>query len=322
MCTPFQFGQVFRVVPAIGTFAMKISRSDHRLRQQALHEASILERLLIPPDPESIRVSTLLTHFLFRGHICIVLELLSFDLYCVLRRRDFFGIPLPLLQTVARDLFEALVLFSRRGVIHGDLKPENVVLCDGVSTHVKMIDFGAARTLDQRCPTYVQSRYYRAPEVVLRIVHGPAIDIWSLGCVLCELFISAPLFAGQSEVQLLDIIAGFLGPPPLPLAQASPRFLELFAADGTLKGEELVCRDKGVPPQTRHHYLLTESSLSDLIVEYEAGRGRNAAERKIQRRQRLLLVDLLAKMIVWEPAKRITADQAMLHPFITTELSG
>jgi dual specificity protein kinase YAK1 len=320
-----QFGQVFRVVeataadPSSATFAMKIARLDGRHTRQALHEAAILQHLLAPPEPESWRVSRLVNHFVYRDHVCIVLELLNMNLLSVLGARENIGISLALLQTMTRELLEALVLCAKRGVVHGDIKPENIVVCDDVSVDIKLIDFGSARMLGQRCSPYVQSRYYRAPEVVLRLPHGHPIDMWSLGCVICEMFIGAPLFAGQNEIQLLTIIVGFLGQIPFEMARQSPRFTEFFRADGFLKSEEEICREKGIAPIVREHYLATETSLRDLIVEYEMGRGRTAAEKRIQRQRREILVDLLTKMLVYDPAQRITPVQALQHPFVTSD---
>jgi dual specificity protein kinase YAK1 len=315
-----QFGQVFQVVTATSTsYAMKISPSDARLKQQAHHEVSILMHLQSSGDAALCRISRLVDWFVSRGHVCLVLELLSFDLYTVLQRREFVGLPIPLLQSVTRDLLETLDLLRRCGVVHADLKPENIVLCDGTSTHVKVIDFGSSRTLAQRCPIYVQSRYYRAPEVVLRLPHGPAIDIWSLGCVLCELFMGAPLFGGQNEIQLLEIVAGFLGQIPPEMARRSPRFEEFFLPDATLKTEAQVCREKGIPMAIRHHYLATESSLRDLILGYIPGSGRAATDRRIQRQRRLLFADLSEKMLVFQPDDRISPADALQHPFLTAD---
>ena len=83
-------------------------------------------------------------------------------------------------------------------VIHCDLKPENIMLETSSKSVIKVIDFGAACLLNERVYTYIQSRFYRAPEVILGIPYTMAIDMWSLGCILAELFISFPLFPGES----------------------------------------------------------------------------------------------------------------------------
>jgi serine/threonine protein kinase len=210
-----------------------------------------------------------------------------------------------------------LKLFQSLTIVHGDLKPENVLLVSEDSPHVKIVDFGAARTYGEECPSYIQSRYYRAPEVVLRLAHGPEIDMWSLGCILCELFIGCPLFAGQNEIQLLEIIGGFLGPIPLEMAEASSRFSEFFFPDGRMKTEREVCQEKGIPQSQRHHYLHTETSLPDLVVLYTAGRTKRRAPE-----QRRVFVDLLVRMLTYRPQDRITPDDALRHPFLLADLSS
>lgn len=88
------------------------------------------------------------------------------------------------------------------GLIHADLKPENIMLVDPVRQpyRVKVIDFGSASHVSKAvCNTYLQSRYYRAPEIILGLPFCEAIDMWSLGCVVAELFLGWPLYPGSSE---------------------------------------------------------------------------------------------------------------------------
>jgi serine/threonine protein kinase len=218
---------------------------------------------------------------------------------------------------MAKDLFEALSLFRSRRIIHGDLKPENLLPVNEESMRIKAIDFGAARSFSEQCPMYIQSRYYRAPEIVLRLPHGPAIDIWSLGCILCELFMGVPLFAGQNEIQLLEIIGGFLGPIPEEMRNASPRFAELFFEDGRMKTEREVCHELGIMPARRDHDLQTENGLHDLILQSAAGMGQPRAAD-----QRRLFVDLLERLLKYVPDERITPEAALRHPFLVADLGA
>ena len=100
------------------------------------------------------------------------------------------------------------------GVIHCDLKPENVLFTDETFKNVKLIDFGASC---EDCSTgffYVQSRYYRAPEIVLGIEYDHAVDIWSLGCILYELIVGSPLFPAKDENELVEYLIITLGEFP------------------------------------------------------------------------------------------------------------
>ena len=318
-----QFGQVFQVIELGDTntpYAMKIAKSLRRYHQQAEHEVNVHKLLLSQANEQELAtIPYLVNSFVFKNHLCVVMELLSLDLYNVLKRREFMGLPLKLIQSVAREMLTSLVLLKRCHVVHGDIKPENIVLADGFSTQVKMIDFGSARLLGEMCSFYVQSRYYRAPEVVLRIPHGCAIDMWSLGCVLVELFLGVPLFAGQSEVQLLDIIVGLMGQFPESVVRQSPR-QEFFFPDGRLKSEEQICREAGVAPARRYNYL-THDNVPDLIMSFRGGLGKTPEEREVQIARRRMFTDFIMRTLALAQEDRIKPEDALQHEFITEDFS-
>lgn len=84
-------------------------------------------------------------------------------------------------------------------LIHCDLKPENVLLVAPQRSSIKVIDFGSSCFVDERMYTYVQSRFYRSPEVIMGLPYGCEIDMWSFGCILAELFMGYPLFPGVQD---------------------------------------------------------------------------------------------------------------------------
>ncbi|KAA3676452.1 dual specificity tyrosine-phosphorylation-regulated kinase 2/3/4 [Paragonimus westermani] len=79
------------------------------------------------------------------------------------------------------------VLITRNNIIHCDLKPENILLRRSARCSIKVIDFGSSCYLDKRIYTYIQSRFYRAPEIILGMEYGTPIDMWSLGCIVAEM---------------------------------------------------------------------------------------------------------------------------------------
>lgn len=111
-------------------------------------------------------------------------------------------------------MVQGLNYLKNQKVIHCDLKPENILFTDDEYRNIKLIDFGASC---QDCSTgffYVQSRYYRAPEIVLGVQYDHAVDMWSLGCIFYELITGKPLFPARDENELLEFFILTLGRVP------------------------------------------------------------------------------------------------------------
>lgn len=162
---------------------------------------------------------------MWRNHLCLVFELLSYNLYDLIRNTNFKGVSLNLTRKFAAQLCTALLFLSTPdlSIIHCDLKPENILLCNPKRSAIKIVDFGSSCQLGQRVSfgkisilfqyyintcllqiyQYIQSRFYRSPEVLLGIPYDLAIDMWSLGCILVEMHTGEPLFSGTNEVLIL-----------------------------------------------------------------------------------------------------------------------
>ena len=139
---------------------------------------------------------------------------------------------LPRIQRIARQLLHALAFLAGCGLLHCDLKPENVLFKSYSRCDVKLIDFGSSCFVSDALSCYIQSRSYRAPEVVLGLAYGPKIDVWSLGCVLAELLTGAVLFPNESQQSILARIAALRGPFPPAMLDAGAESHKFFTADG------------------------------------------------------------------------------------------
>jgi dual specificity protein kinase YAK1 len=177
-------------------------------------------------------------YFFHRSHLCLVFEQLSLNLYEVLKRRQFRGFPLSVVRSIIRQAMAGLKDLSSKSVVHCDMKPENVLMVsesdvriidpshssdagghspdmkEGVVPRIKLIDFGSACFEGYSSHTYIQSRFYRSPEVLVGIPYDSAIDMWSLGCVAAELFLGLPILPGVHEHDQLGRITEMIAPLP------------------------------------------------------------------------------------------------------------
>lgn len=106
----------------------------------------------------------------------------------MIKENNFKGVSLDFIRSIAAQLLQSLLFLRQHFIIHCDLKPENVLLKQKDGTKIKLIDFGSSCFTNEKVYTYIQSRFYRAPEIMLAIPYTSAIDIWSLGCILAELY--------------------------------------------------------------------------------------------------------------------------------------
>lgn len=102
-------------------------------------------------------------------------------------------------------------------IIHCDLKPENIILKDRNKSGIKVIDFGSSCFVDKWVYTYIQSRFYWAPEIILGIPYTHSIDMWSFACILCELYTGYPLFPGENEQEQVGYFMEIIGVPEIDL---------------------------------------------------------------------------------------------------------
>ena len=147
-------------------------------------------------------------------------------------------IPKELLRKMAKELLEGLKQLRVSNVMHCDLKPENIVFTNSDCTHVKIIDFGSACDSLIKGYTYLQSRAYRSPEVAMGIPITPAIDMWSLGCILSELDTRRVLFQARDELELLTMIRLKIGDLPEEMVNICRRKKDYFDANGRLLKSE------------------------------------------------------------------------------------
>jgi len=151
----------------------------------------------------------------------------SINLYELLKTNSHQGFPLDIIRRFAIQILQALRFLKKRSIVHCDLKPENILLKKDNKTGIKIIDLGSSCYESKQVYTYIQSRFYRAPEIMLGIPYNSSIDMWSFACILVELYIGYPLFPGESEEEQLSLIMEYKGVPPINMLKNATR-AELF----------------------------------------------------------------------------------------------
>jgi dual specificity tyrosine-phosphorylation-regulated kinase 2/3/4 len=127
-----------------------------------------------------------------------------------------------------------MAFLKKVGVIHCDLKPENILFTDDKCSQVKLIDFGSSCMNYKTGFTYVQSRYYRAPEIVLGLPYNQAADMWSFGCIIAELKSGRPLFPAVDENELLEFFIMMIGIPTSEMVERAKKKARFFDKDHKL----------------------------------------------------------------------------------------
>lgn len=216
-------------------------------------------------------------------------ELLSVNLYELIKQNQFRGLSTTLVRVFAQQLLNGLSLLNKARLIHCDLKPENILLKNLESPIIKIIDFGSACDERQTVYTYIQSRFYRSPEVLLGLPYSSAIDMWSLGCIVVELFLGLPLFPGSSEYNQVSRITEMLGLPPTWMLEVGKQSGEFFEKHHDeygrrtyrLKSMEQYSREHGSKEQPSKKYF-SATTLPEIIRSYSMPR-KNMKQAEIDR---------------------------------------
>lgn len=307
------FGQVVKAYDHCThqLIALKMVRNERRFHRQAQEEIRILDHMRKQDKDNSMNIIHMFDHFTFRNHICITFELLNMNLYELIKKNKFQGFSLQLVRKFAHSLLQCLDALHRNKIIHCDLKPENVLLKHQGRSGIKVIDFGSSCYEHQRVYTYIQSRFYRAPEVILGARYGLAIDMWSLGCILAELYTGYPLLPGEDENDQLACTIEMLGMPPQRLLEQSKRARNFVSSKG-------------------HPRYCTVTSLPDGTVVLNGGRSRRGKVRGPPGTKDLatalrncddpLFVDFLRRCLEWDQTARMTPSAALRHAWLRRRL--
>ncbi|XP_072277988.1 homeodomain-interacting protein kinase 3 isoform X2 [Pyxicephalus adspersus] len=303
--------------------AVKILKNHPSYARQGQIEVGILARLS-SENADEFNFVRAYECFQHRNHTCLVFEMLEQNLYDFLKQNKFSPLPLKVIRAILQQVATALKKLKSLGLIHADLKPENIMLVDPVRQpyRVKVIDFGSASHISKTvCSTYLQSRYYRAPEIILGLPFCEAIDMWSLGCVIAELFLGWPLYPGALEYDQIRYISQTQGVPGEHLLNVGTKTSRFFRRDPDaqypswkLKTLEEHETETGMKSKEARKYIF--NSLDD-IVHVNMVMDLDGSDLVAEKADRREFVGLLKKMLMIDAEARISPAETLNHSFVT-----
>ncbi|KAK4121699.1 kinase-like protein [Parathielavia appendiculata] len=296
--------------------AIKIMRNNDALRKGGFTEIAILEKLNAADPDDKKHIVRFERSFEYKGHLCMAFENLSMNLREVLKKfGNNVGINLNATRAYAYQIFLALGHMRKCSIIHADLKPDNILVNEARNL-LKICDLGtaidrsdAATAATEPMP-YLVSRFYRAPEIILGVPFDYAVDMWSIGCTLYELYTGKILFTGENNNQMLKNIMEIRGKLSAKLYRRGELAHNHFDELGNFISVE---RDK-VTGKTTVRTLATVKPTRDLRTRLLAA---SAGMSDAESRELNHFVDLLERCLMLNPDKRLTPAEALRHPFFT-----
>lgn len=291
--------------------AIKIIRNNDTMKKAGMKEIAILEQLQAADPDDKKHIIRFERYFDHKGHLCMVFENLSMNLREVLKKfgRDV-GLNLRAIRAYAQQMFLGLSLLRKCGILHADLKPDNLLVNEHRNV-LKVCDLGSASpATENEITPYLVSRFYRAPEIILGMPYDYSIDVWSIGCTLYELYTGKILFTGRNNNQMLRSIMECRGKiPPKLLRRGSLTHLH-FDDLLNFRSEEQDKTTGRIVTKILDFKKPTRDLKTRLMGKDTRGLG--DAEAK----ELALFVDLLDRCLNINPERRCTPMEALKHPFI------
>ncbi|KAM7482883.1 hypothetical protein LguiB_007466 [Lonicera macranthoides] len=276
---------------------VKIIKNNKDFFDQSLDEIKLLKFVNKHDPGDKCHILRLYDYFYYREHLLIVCELLKANLYEFHKfNRESGGevyFTMPRLQSITIQCLEALQFLHGLGLIHCDLKPENILVKSYSRCEVKVIDLGSSCFETDHLCLYVQSRSYRAPEVILGLPYDKKIDIWSLGCILAELCTGNVLFQNDSPATLLTRVIGIIGQ------------IE----------QDMLAKGRDTYKYFTKNHMLYERNQDTARLEYLIPKRTSLRHRLPMGDQGF--IDFVAHLLEINPKKRPSASEALKHPWLS-----
>uniref|UniRef100_A0A336MV76 dual-specificity kinase n=1 Tax=Culicoides sonorensis TaxID=179676 RepID=A0A336MV76_CULSO len=303
------FGRVVKVkdTEREHVMALKIIKNVEKYREAAKLEINALEKIAAKDRHGQHLCVKMLDWFDYHGHMCIAFEMLGLSVFDFLRENNYEPYPLEQVRHIGYQLCYAVKFLHEQKLTHTDLKPENILFVSSEynsvynprknkevrrvkCTDIRLIDFGSATFDHEHHSTIVSTRHYRAPEVILELGWAQPCDVWSIGCILFELYLGITLFQTHDNREHLAMMERILGQVPYRMARKTKT---KYFYHGKLDWDEKSSAGRYVREHCKplHRYVITESP------------------------EHLQLFELIRRMLDYDPTTRITLGEALKNPF-------
>ncbi|GAB6023898.1 hypothetical protein CHUAL_008633 [Chamberlinius hualienensis] len=303
------FGKVVKVkdLQSEQVMALKIIKNVEKYREAAKLEINVLEKLMLKDSEGKYLCVKMLDWFDYHGHMCLAFEMLGLSVFDFMKENNYQPYPLDQVRHIAYQLCYSVKFLHDNQLTHTDLKPENILFVNSDydefysskkrrevrkirSTHTRLIDFGSATFDHEHHSTIVSTRHYRAPEVILELGWSQPCDVWSVGCIIFELYIGMTLFQTHDNREHLAMMERILGPIPYRMCRKTKT---KYFYHGHLDWDEKSSAGRYVRENCKplRRYLLSEDEDHRQLFEF------------------------VSLMLEYEPSQRIKLEDALKHPF-------
>lgn len=292
--------------------AVKVIKAVEKYREAAVLEIKVLELIKKTHLPGRKLVIFVQDWFNYHGHMCIVFPLLGPSVFDFLKANHYSGYPMRHVRYMAYQIAKAVQFLHALKLTHTDLKPENILFVNGAydlqyddvskknvrvlrDASIQIIDLGSATFEDEHHTTIVATRHYRPLEVILELGWSYPCDVWSMGCILFELYTGVTMFMTHDNVEHLAMMERILGHLPAVMTRRSAK-RKYFDECGRLKWDADSKEGKYVRAEVKP--LRRHITRHDDIKELD-------------------LFDLIEEMLEYNPKKRISMADSLKHPFVS-----
>ncbi|XP_042201815.1 homeodomain-interacting protein kinase 4-like, partial [Callorhinchus milii] len=310
--------------------AIKILKSDSYRARIIKNELKMLQ-VLGTVDPDEFHFIRFFECFHDDVKSYLVFELMQQNIFEYQKENNFAMLPARHIRTITTQVLRALQKLKDLSIIHADLKPENIMIIDQkrFPFRVKLIDFGSASIFHEvryvKEP-YIQSRFYRSPEILLGLPFCEKVDMWSLGCVMAELHLGWPLYPGNSEYDQIRYVVETQGLPKDHLLNAATKAHHFFrrsprqnaSHQWQLKSAADYQAETLVQPLERRKYIVKSLDQLETVSGHKnLLQDNNEASAELQDRKNM--TELIKRMLTLDSHERITPSAGLKHPYVTLQ---